>query len=61
MCKQHFTKVRITEMLFAKAIEAEKDVTSWFILYLKTSYWFLVMEVILPWQMVRWLLIATKL
>ena len=47
--------------LFAKASEAEKDVTSWFILYLKTSYWFLVKEVILPWQMVRWLLIATKL
>ena len=44
-----------------QVLEAEKDVTSWFILYLKTSYWFLVMEVILPWQMVRWLLIATKL
>ena len=44
-----------------QVLEAAKDVTTWFILYLKTSYWFLVMKVILPWQMVRWLLIATKL
>ena len=48
MCKQHFTKVRITEILMPiQVLQDEKDLTCWFILYLKTSYWFLVMKVIL--------------
>ena len=49
MCKQHLTKVQITEILMPiQVLQDEKDVTCWFILYLKTSYWFLVKEVILP-------------